>query len=140
MALVRGRAGEDLLGDVPVGLGVGEALTVGDGLAVAVEDEDLEDVGDADGDGVGDGDRVGDAVDVGAAATVSVVAHASPAAHWPPFRVAAVVNFVPPAAVAVTVASKVAVADVGAPLVPSAGTVHVRVLCDASSIRPLLTS
>jgi hypothetical protein len=117
-----------------VALGVLDAV-VGDGAPVW-RVRVAEGVGDGDGVEAGDGDGV----EAGAAATVSVVAHGSPAAQRLPRGAAAVVSFVPPSAVAATVAANVAVADGGAPWVPIADKVQVTALSPASSARPLLAS
>jgi hypothetical protein len=126
---------------VEVGCGDGDAagpvVAVGDGLGDADGDglRELGAVGDSDGDGVGEGEAV-----EACRATVSVVAHGSFAAQRLPFAAAAVVSLVPAGAPVATLASKLTVADRGAPWVPSAGTVQVSFLEPALSVRPRFAS
>jgi hypothetical protein len=127
-ASVLGPAGGDELTDKLAELGVGDGVAVDDGAAV----------GDWVAAVVGGGDDAG-AWDAGAA-TTREVAHGSPTAQEVPCRAAAVDSFAPPGAEGATCASNVAVAEVGAPGEPRAGSVQVSALCVASGARPLWAS
>jgi hypothetical protein len=137
---VLGPTGADELADKLVELGVGDGVAVDDGAAVG----DWVAVAVGDGDDVGDEDAVGAGDDVGAraagAATTREVAHGSPTTQEVPCRAAAVDGFAPPGAEGATCASNVAVAEVGAPGEPRAGSVQVSALCVASGARPLRAS